>query len=363
MREFLVKNIDEVDSPSLLLYASHLQYNIEQMMKMVDNDHQRLMPHIKTNKMVEVVKLMVEAGIYQFKTATIGECEIAARAGAKNVLLSHQLVGPKFKRFFRLISNYDESNFWTIVDNIESAKKLQDYAETETIKLSVFIDINNGMDRTGIKSGEKLNELVDFIYKCNNLIFLGLHVYDGHLRNPSLQSRKNAVKKDINEIEVLFDELKEEHPYLKFIVGGTPTFSVHSEYQSKICSPGTCVLWDWGYSEKLKEQKFKYACLLLTRVISKPTDGIITVDLGHKSVASENPIDKRIKFLNLEDYELISQSEEHGVIKVKDWEKYSVGDVLYGIPYHICPTVNLHDYVNVVIDGFAQDKWKIIRNR
>ena len=119
------------------------------------------------------------------------------------------------------------------------------------------------------------------------------------------------------------------------------------------------MLWDWGYGEKLTEQSFKYAALVVTRVISKPTEGIITVDMGHKSVSAENPIDKRVKFLNIDDYELLSQSEEHGVIKVKDWDKYKVGDVLYGIPYHICPSINLHDEVSVIENGKKVDTWEI----
>ena len=77
--------------------------------------------------------------------------------------------------------------------------------------------------------------------------------------------------------------------------------------------------------------------LLVTRIISKPTEGIITVDMGHKSVSAENPIDKRIKFLNLDHYELLSHSEEHGVIQVTDWDKWKLGDVLYWILYQSAP--------------------------
>ena len=123
------------------------------------------------------------------------------------------------------------------------------------------------------------------------------------------------------------------------------------------------MLWDLGYSEKLQEQNFKFAALVVTRIISKPTEGIITVDMGHKSVAPENPIDKRIKFLNLDRYELLSQSEEHGVIKVWDWHEHQIGDVLYGVPYHVCPTINLHDEVSVIDGGQKVDTWEIAARR
>jgi D-serine deaminase-like pyridoxal phosphate-dependent protein len=82
--------------------------------------------------------------------------------------------------------------------------------------------------------------------------------------------------------------------------------------------------------------------------------------MGHKAVAAENPIDKRIRFLNLENYELLSQSEEHGVIRVQDWESVNVGDVLYGVPYHVCPTVNLYDEVYVVENQVITDTWQVL---
>ena len=76
-------------------------------------------------------------------------------------------------------------------------------------------------------------------------------------------------------------------------------------------------------------------------------------------MAAENPIDKPVKFLNLEYYELLSQSEEHVVIRVKDWDTWTVRDVLYGIPYHICPTINLHDEVSMIENGTRTDSWEI----
>jgi D-serine deaminase-like pyridoxal phosphate-dependent protein len=37
----------------------------------------------------------------------------------------------------------------------------------------------------------------------------------------------------------------------------------------------------------------------------------------------------------------------------------SIGDVLYGIPWHICPTCNLHPRAIVVDDGRATAEWAI----
>jgi D-serine deaminase-like pyridoxal phosphate-dependent protein len=359
MNWYAIENITDIDSPSLVLYEDRLHYNLHKMLDMVHGDPSKIMPHVKTNKMPEVIKRMVALGIKNFKASTIAEAEITAQEGAKNILIAHQLVGPKISRFLSLVSHFPNTKFSTLLDNIDSAKLLNLMASEKNTVVDFYIDINNGMDRSGIKLGNELDDFIKDVHKLTSLSFKGLHVYDGHLRQPDFEQRKDKVEAGFKDINVLFLKLKEQYPQLKLICGGTPTFTSHLSEDERICSPGTCVLWDWGYDEKLSEQDFKFATLLITRIISKPTEGIVTIDLGHKSVASENPIHQRVKFLNLSNYELLSQSEEHGVLSVQNWKDLKVGDVLYGVPFHICPTVNLHDEVSVIINRNKVASWEI----
>jgi|SRR5699024_5921921 len=145
------------------------------------------------------------------------------------------------------------------------------------------------------------------------------------------------------------------------VAGGTLTFPIHAEQPHLYCSPGTNILWDAGYANLLPEQDFNWAAVLLTRIISKPKKGIITTDLGHKSVAAENPLHKRISFLNLPDCTFVGQSEEHLVLKVEEevWGKLNIGKALYGIPQHICPTVALYDEVQTVEKHNVTGQWAV----
>ncbi|NAY91973.1 D-TA family PLP-dependent enzyme [Muricauda sp. JGD-17] len=356
---FKIENIEIVDSPSIVLYLDYLKYNIKEMLSLIGGDASRLMPHVKTNKMPMVMRQLLDSGISNFKASTIAEAEMASNAGAESVLIAHQLVGPKIDRFLKLIAHFPDTQFATILDDVDTTRSLNTKALDKGLNVSVYIDINNGMNRSGIKVGAGLDKLAAFIETCDALKFNGLHVYDGHLRDNNFSIRNQKIEKGLEEVSAYFDTLREKHPDIKMICGGTPSFTSHLKQENRITSPGTCVLWDWGYGEKLTEQNFKYAALLVTRIISKPTEEIVTVDLGHKSVASENPIDKRVKFLNLDNYELLSQSEEHGVLKVADWHSLKVGSVLYGVPYHICPTINLHDEVSVIENGVKTDSWEI----
>jgi 3-hydroxy-D-aspartate aldolase len=359
MSWYEIENIEDIDSPSVVLYEEHLMFNLYKMLEMVQGDTSKLMPHIKTNKMPEVIKRMLALGIKNFKTSTIAEAEMAAAEGAESVLIAHQLVGPKIERLISLIKYFPETKFSTIIDNSNSLERLNDEVSQRNLKVNIYIDINNGMNRSGIELGPELDELIIQLMSSNNLLFKGLHVYDGHLRDSEFKSRKQKVEDDLKTVNTLFSKLEKNNSELQLVCGGTPSFTSHLTEDNRICSPGTCLFWDWGYGEKLKEQEFKTAALLVTRVISKPTKGIVTIDLGHKAVASENPIDCRVKFLNLDNYKLLSQSEEHGVLQVENWNDFNVGDVIYGIPYHICPTINLYDEVSVIENNRKVKNWEI----
>ncbi len=356
---YRIKNVETVDSPSIALYLENLKFNVQEMISLVHGNTERLMPHIKTNKMPKVMDFLLESGISNFKASTISEAEIAAEAGANSVLIAHQLVGPKVDRFLQLCQHFPNTQFSTLIDNLGSAELLNSKALESGTMAHIYIDINNGMDRSGIKIDTGLDDLLQYLDTCNGLHFDGFHVYDGHLRDSEFSQRNEKIEHDLEQVTGYFNNIKNQYPEAKMICGGTPSFTSHLLEENRITSPGTCVLWDWGYGEKLTEQSFRYAALVVTRVISKPTEGIITVDMGHKSVSAENRIDKRIKFLNINNYELLSQSEEHGVIRVSDWDHWKVGDVLYGVPYHICPTINLHDEVSVIENGEKVDTWNI----
>jgi D-serine deaminase-like pyridoxal phosphate-dependent protein len=89
----------------------------------------------------------------------------------------------------------------------------------------------------------------------------------------------------------------------------------------------------------------------------------ICVDLGHKSVAAENPL-PRVYFLNVPEAIPVAQSEEHLVLEAPDSNLYSIGQVFYGVPKHICPTVALYEKAYVIENRLMTDAWNVIaRNR
>lgn len=362
MEWYEVKNIDEVDSPALLIYKDRVKHNIDMLVGSIDNPS-RLRPHIKTCKSPEVAAMMLAAGITKFKCATIAEAEILANAGAKDILLAYQPVGPKAKRFGSLLQTFRNTNFSCLIDNEASATELGKVLQASGIVGQVYIDLNVGMNRTGIKP-ELASALFKTCQSIGGLKIVGLHAYDGHIRDQQYEVRKEKCDAAFAPVEALKNEIDRQFKTSMIIVaGGTPTYTIHNQRKDIECSPGTFVYWDKGYEQVLSEQKYQFAALVLTRVISKPASDIICIDLGHKAIASENPLNNRVYFLNDATLEPIGHSEEHMILRTAG-KSYKVGDVLYGVPHHVCPTVALHDQAHVVQNNIVEEHWKTnSRNR
>jgi D-threonine aldolase len=216
------------------------------------------------------------------------------------------------------------------------------------------------MNRTGIKPDETALDLIKNIQRTKGLLFGGLHVYDGQHRHADFNERERACDEAFEAVYGLINNILAaglDKPTV--IAGGSPTFSIHCNRPDRECSPGTNIFWDYGYASICKEQNFKPAVKILTRVISLPGKDRICVDLGHKAVAAENDISKRIVFPDYPHLKAISQSEEHLVLEAGTDHTFRVGDVLIGIPYHICPTVALHEHLHEIRDGKPAGKWEI----
>ena len=67
---------------------------------------------------------------------------------------------------------------------------LLSFAKNSNIETSLWLDINNGNNRTGISPNNEAALLYKDIYQSSNLIVEGLHVYDGHIRDSDINRRK-----------------------------------------------------------------------------------------------------------------------------------------------------------------------------
>lgn len=362
MNWFDIQNINEIDSPTLVIYLDRVQRNIDKVIKMAGNPA-RLRPHVKTHKTPQIVDLHLQKDIDKFKCATIAEAEMCAKQGAKSIILAHQLTIPKYNRWIKLIKTFPDTEFITVVDNQLTTNDLEQLAETNHLTFNLFIDVNNGMNRSGIRLNDSAFELCQIIHQSKYLKFGGLHVYDGHIRQSNFAERQQKGENDFQKVTDFVERLNAVNIDVEeVVVGGSPSFPVHANRANVTLSPGTYVFWDRGYGDKFQESDFEHAAVMITRVISVIDDQTVCLDLGHKSIASENP-HPRVYFLNCEVEKFLIHSEEHLTIQTPDAKQLKVGDVLYGVPHHICPTVNLTDELTIIENGKATQRWEVVARK
>ncbi|MES2266012.1 MAG: D-TA family PLP-dependent enzyme [Bacteroidota bacterium] len=357
---YIINNVDELDTPALVVYPDRVKSNIDLVKTMVD-DASRLRPHAKSHKSIDAARLMIQNGINKFKCATIAEAEMLGMATAPDVLLAYQPNGPKLKRFVRLITAYPQTAYSCLVDNEVTANLISVEAVKNNTRISVYIDLNVGMNRTGIVAGAAALNLYATCLALPGLILLGLHAYDGHIHDGDYAVRQQRSAESIKPVFKLIADIAENsYPKPIVIAGSSPTLPIVSKIKGFEVSPGTFVYWDMGYQAAYPEQPFLTAALLIARVISLPDDGKICIDLGHKSVSAENELNKRIYFLNAPELKFISQSEEHLVADAGHNHPYKIGDILYGLPYHVCPSVALYERAITIDNHLITGEWKTI---
>jgi len=358
-RWYEVKNVGDVPSPSLLVYVDRVAQNIRTAIQTA-GDVKRLRPHVKTHKLAEIVRMHLELGVTKFKCATIAEAEMTAIAGAKDILLAYQPVGPTVERIMALVRQFPHVLFSVVADDASVIDYLAKASSAHGTTLNVFLDVNCGMNRTGVPAGEEAAALYRRISSSPGLRAAGLHAYDGHIHDTDVHARRRSTEESFALVAGLKQELEANDLSVPAIVaGGTPTFPFHAARGDVESSPGTYVFWDFGYAETMPDLPFQIAAVLLTRVVSKPGINLLCLDLGHKAVAPESPA-PRVKFFDLPDATAVMHSEEHLVIETSRASELRVGDVLYGVPRHICPTVALHSEVTVIRDGRAEERWKVV---
>lgn len=353
---------EEVFSPALVVFRELVEENIRTMLK-IAGGAERLRPHCKTNKMAAVARMLLEQGILRHKCATFAEAEMLAEAGARDIFLGYNLVGPNIGRAVAFVERYPEVSFAVTADSPREIVQLGEAMAAAGRSIGVLLDIDPGRERTGVRVGREARELYALIDRTDGLRAEGLHLYDGHQRQRDLAERSAAVDAEWQKVAAFRDELVESgHPVPRIVCGGTPTFPVYAQMEDAAIelSPGTCVFHDAGYGEAFPDlEVFVPAAVVLTRVVSRPTAKRVTFDVGTKAVASDPPMGERVVIPEIPDAVQVIHNEEHLVVETADADRWTPGDVTVVIPRHVCPTVALYQEAVVVSQGKIVDRWTV----
>ena len=347
-------------SPALVVHLDKVRDNLRRVIEYAGADTSRWRPHVKTTKIPQVFAEMARMGVRHFKCATTREAALLADALGKagtegsDCLLAYPLIGPALVRLGRIAKKYPGTRLSVLCEEPAHVAEIAP-------QLSVFVDVNPGMNRTGIPIAN--TEGILAVARAAGERFRGVHLYDGHLSDGVSADRRRAAFECYDRLLGLVSSIElAGHPVPEIITSGTPSFlhalafdgfAALGNTRHRI-SPGTVVYHDLHSEQANPELTLTPAATLVTRVVSHPGATLVTCDAGSKSIAAEagDPCAFVIGHPHLVAQ---SPSEEHLPLYVTSGDLPARGTLLYLVPKHICPTVNLAEQAVLMEGGEVQD--------
>jgi D-serine deaminase-like pyridoxal phosphate-dependent protein len=360
--KYRLSDISEVLTPALLLYPEIIASNINCTLQLLGGNADRWRVHIKTAKLGYTLRILLQHGVRYFKCATTLELLTGCESGAADVLVAYPVMGANARRVREIAHQFPAVRISVLAEN---KQQIHQWTGTE---IGIHIDINPGMNRTGIDPGNapEVVQLIRAIHE-SEIEFRGLHYYDGqygHTEEPQRSAAAHSGYDRLMELIAAIDRAGFRIPEL--VTAGTPTFPSSLSYKAfQQCdflhrvSPGTVVYCDATSMAQLPpEYGYAPAGLVLTRVVSHPSAAIVTCDAGHKSVSADAGVPTCV-VMGHPELTPLSPSEEHLPMQVSSFSKTRVGDSLYLIPRHVCPTVNNFDDALMVRNGRIESVEKV----
>ena len=352
---YRIEEIARVMTPALAIYPEMVDANISIALRLLGGDANRWRPHVKTAKLGYFMRRMVELGIRNFKCSTTLELATIIEAGAEDVLLAYPVVGANARRVREIAERFSETAISALV---ETSEQIDAWTGSS---IGLFIDVNPGMDRTGIEQ-ERIDEIVRLARTIESagLAFRGLHYYDGHLSKYDLPEREAVAHRGYDHLTKIVSAVEGAGLNVREVItAGTPAFPCSISYRAfsesaftHRASPGTIIYCDCTSLAQLPaEWGFRPAAVVVSTVVSRPSSNRFTVDAGHKTVSADSGV-PTCAVLGRPDLMPQRPSEEHLPVEAPAGADLpSIGEAVYLVPRHICPTVNNFDHALIVSEG------------
>jgi D-serine deaminase-like pyridoxal phosphate-dependent protein len=357
---YRIRDVETLQSPVLVFYEAKIRQNIARIGEMLGG-FGRLRPHIKTHKCREILRLQMAAGIDRVKCAIPREVRLAAGAGVRDILLAYPIVGPLASHVAALQQEFPNVELLVLVDHPAQVALLAGACESAGVEVGVLVDVNSGMNRTGIEAGERAVALVERILATRGLRFVGLHSYGSPPAQGAPDERASVYRRALQTVVDTRRALERKGiPVPRVVAGNSIDFLLAARTDGiDEVSPGTWILWDKGY-EGLLPDHFAYGALVVGRVISRPSPTLFAVDAGYKSVSAD-PAIPHAQVLSVPGSEVVGRWEEHLLVRLAEASaEPDVGTPVYIVPVHVCSTVNLWDEAVVVNEhGTVVGRWQI----
>lgn len=363
-------SVDAIDTPALVVDLDRMERNLRTMAAFAAQHQVMLRPHAKMHKSAELAKLQMAAGAVGVCVQKTSEAEALVAGGVHNIFITNEVIAqPKLVRVAALTRTLEPSGgkLAICVDSVEGIRRLAicmnegRLASGMASSIDVFIELNVGHDRCGVEPGVSAVALALEIRKHPALHFAGLQAYHGkaqHLRSPA--ERREAILGVIKAVRHTRELIEAEGIKVALVTGagtGTAPLEAASKLYGEL-QAGSYLFMDADYAANepaVDQPRFKHALFVKTQVISVHAHHVVC-DAGHKSHAIDSGLPKVHAFSSRSELDYFNGGDEHGILKPAPGSTRlpSLGSMLWLIPGHCDPTVNLHNVMIGVRGGLLK---------
>jgi D-serine deaminase-like pyridoxal phosphate-dependent protein len=329
--------IADLETPCVLIDLARVEANLQRAQAHASANGYALRPHIKTHKLPRFAARQVALGAVGITAQKLGEAEVMADAGLRDVFVPYNIVGAQ--KLARLAALNERLTMSVTAD---SADTIAGYAATfaQRKPLAVLVECDTGGGRCGVQSPQDALALARAIASAPGLLFGGLMTYP---------PRGKPVDTDrwLGEASALLRGAGIPVPVITS--GNSPDMWHTGDHNVTERRPGTYIYFDRMQVAAGVATFADCALTVLATVVSRPTPNRVILDAGSKALSSDAGAPGFGAILGREDIVLKSLNEEHGIIEMaeaSDWPP--IGERLRIVPNHACVVSNLFDAVNLV---------------
>lgn len=347
----------ELDTPALVVDLDAMAANIDTIARTCSENGVAWRPHTKGQKTPEIAHAEIAAGAIGITCAKLGEAEVMADAGIRDILIANQIVGRS--KIGRLVSLLGRADAIVAVDDLQNIGELAEAAGAGKKRLRVVIEVNIGMNRAGVEAGPAVVALAAAIGRYPALQFSGLMGWESHATTiPDPSTKRAAVAQAIGLLTSSAAACRAAgHPASIVSCGGTGTLPYCAEQPGVTeIQAGGGIFGDEHYRTH-HHVEFQRALTLMTTVISRPTPMRIVVDAGRKAMSGDAAMPLPIGIPVVESVKL---SAEHTTIELSAGAATpAIGDrVEFAVGYSDT-TVHLHEEIFAVRGGGVEAVWRV----
>ena len=338
----MAKQLDDVDTPALILDLDRMEQNIKRMAKFAKECGVSLRPHVKTHKSPEIAKIQLEAGSRGVCLQKVSEVEVFAGAGIRDIFLTNEVIVPQ--KLERLARVAETAHIGLAADDVDVVKTIGRVFKEAGTKLDLYVDVDTGMGRCGVQPKDAPKVAAE-IARQDALVFKGIMGYEGNVNGAKTKEEQVRLSNAAMDKIVSSKKGVERAGFTVDVVsvGSSVSSWINAKHPATTeIQPGMYALNDHVLVSRGVATMQQCALTVLATVMSKPARDRAVVDAGSKAFNFDTglyPIPLDRKGVVMEHF-----SEEHGWLHLAgEGTRVRLGDRIRFVPAHCCTAVNQHE--------------------